>query len=178
MLRLYPARGVPSGGGEHVTPIEAPHPFEAAAPPVVFLGGSIEMGAAEDWQTVVVRSLTRWPGTLLNPRRKDWDATRAQSLENPAFVEQVSWELAAQEVADLIVLYFSPGAKSPITLLELGLCAGRGTPALVCCPAGFWRKGNIDLVCQWYHIPETPRLPDLVASVAQWVAQWVARETS
>ena len=40
---------------------------------VVFLAGSIEMGAAEDWQTRLVASLD---GVVaLNPRRAAWDSS-------------------------------------------------------------------------------------------------------
>jgi hypothetical protein len=43
-------------------------------------------------------------------------------------------------------MYFSPKTQSPISLLELGKFAGR-KDMVVCCPKGFWRKGNVDIVC-------------------------------
>lgn len=49
-------------------------------------------------------------------------------------------------------MYFSPNTKSPISLLELGLFARSGKVRVVC-PEGFWRKGNVDIVCQYYNIP-------------------------
>ena len=129
--------------------------------PSVFLAGSIEQGVAEDWQSIVADALSDLDGTLLNPRREAWEATWAQEMSFAPFREQVEWELAAQEQADLIAFYFSPATRAPITLLELGLAAGRRR-AVVCCPAGFWRRGNVDIVCVRYGIAQVPTLAELV----------------
>lgn len=118
----------------------------------VFLAGSIEMGAAEDWQVVVEERLADLDIVLYNPRRDDWDPTWEQRADNPPFREQVIWELTALREADLIILFFSPGTKSPISLLELGLFAEKDK-LCVLCPEGYWRKGNVDIVCQMYGIP-------------------------
>jgi hypothetical protein len=58
------------------------------------------------------------------------------------------------EQSDLIAMYFDPHPEklSPITLLELGLHAKSGK-LLVCCPDGFLRKGNIQVVCDRFGIP-------------------------
>lgn len=114
----------------------------------IFLAGSIEMGEAEDWQVAVVDALSDYDVYLLNPRRDDWNSSWEQRMSNPNFREQVEWELKAQENADIIFMYFSPETKSPITLLELGLFAKENI--YVCCPDGFWRKGNVEIVCQRY----------------------------
>ena len=70
--------------------------------------------------------------------------------------------IAAQEHATLIAMYFDPQTKAPITLLELGLLARSGK-LVVCCPTGFWRKGNVEIVCQRFRVPMVPSLQDLVA---------------
>ena len=93
-----------------------------------------------------------------------WDASWTQSREFGPFREQVEWELDAQEAADLIAFYFSPATRSPITLLELGLTAGRRR-AVVRCPEGFWRKGNVDIVCDRYGIPQVATLDDLAGYI-------------
>lgn len=118
----------------------------------IFLAGSIEMGVAEQWQDMIVRELKDAPATFLNPRRDDWDASWVQSIDNEQFNTQVSWELGGLECADLVIFYFDPETKSPITLLEFGLCAGLDKDMIVCCPDGFWRKGNIEMVCDRYQI--------------------------
>ncbi len=132
----------------------------------VFLAGSIEMGQAEDWQTIVAGGLSDLEVVILNPRRDAWDATWVQSIHNPQFRAQVEWELEAQERASLIALYFAPATKAPVTLLELGLCARSGK-AVVCCPEGYWRRGNIEVVCRRYQVPLVSELPELIKAVRQ-----------
>jgi hypothetical protein len=111
--------------------------------PFVFLAGSIELGNASPWQDDIDAAVVGVDGTLLNPRRERWDPAWRRSAEGPQFREQVEWELRGLELADVILTYFDPATRSPITLLELGLYARSGK-FLVCCPAGFWRKGNVE----------------------------------
>ena len=118
----------------------------------VFLAGSIEMGKAENWQDQATKVFHSNNWDILNPRRDDWDSSWVQEFENPQFYQQVNWELTALEHADLIVMYFDPNTKSPISLLELGLFA-KSHKLKVICPKGFWRKGNVDIVCNFYNIP-------------------------
>jgi hypothetical protein len=130
----------------------------------IFLGGSIEMGTAEDWQTRLVHELEGRNVVLLNPRREQWDASWEQSINNPLFKEQVTWELDALDKADLVVFYFDPNTKSPITLMELGLIASYHN-AIVCCPDGFWRKGNVEIVCERFEIELVHTFTELVAAI-------------
>jgi hypothetical protein len=120
----------------------------------VFLAGSIEMGVAEDWQTTVENYFEYYKidVAVLNPRRDAWDSSWSQDSLSPQFYQQVNWELNALEKSDLIIMYFSPDTKSPISLLEFGKFAESGK-MLVCCPTGFWKKGNVDIVCERYGIP-------------------------
>ena len=120
----------------------------------VFLAGSIEMGAAENWQQKLENILEdiEQEITLFNPRRDDWDSSWVQKQTNPQFNHQVNWELNMLDKSDIIFMYFSPETKSPISLLELGLYAHNGK-MIVCCPDEFWRKGNVDIVCTRYDIP-------------------------
>jgi hypothetical protein len=120
---------------------------------IVFLAGSIEMGVAENWQEKVERLLAQTGWTVLNPRRDDWDSTWEQKISNPKFYEQVNWELQGIEEAERVIMYFDPTTKSPISLLELGLIAGsHPEKLLVVCPDGFWRKGNVEIVCERYKV--------------------------
>ena len=137
-------------------------------PPSIFLAGSIEMGTAEDWQTQIEEALKDKDVVIFNPRRDDWDSSWEQTLENANFYEQVQWELSALERADIIIMYFSPGTKSPISLLEFGLFARTGK-LLVCCPPGFWRKGNVDIVCEKYNIMRFGSLKNLIATLVRSV---------
>jgi hypothetical protein len=118
---------------------------------MVFLAGSIEMDKAENWQDRLCEKLIKIDNlTILNPRRPNWDSSWEQSIDNPFFVEQVNWELDGIESADTLIFYFDPKTKSPITLLELGMVSqmALGKNIILCCPKGFWRKGNVDIVTE------------------------------
>lgn len=128
-------------------------------PKSVFLAGSIEMGKAVDWQSKATEKLKNF--IILNPRRDDWDSSWEQSINNPQFFEQVSWELDCLERADHILLYFAQETMSPISLLELGLFASTGKLVVVC-PEGFWRKGNVDIVCRRYGITTANTIDEAV----------------
>lgn len=119
----------------------------------VFLAGSIEQGKAVDWQSKLIEDpkFQKHIEYVFNPRRKIWDSSWEQSIDNAQFKEQVTWELNAMDMAEIILMYFDPKTKSPISLLELGLYAEK-SKLLVCCPEGFWRKGNVDIVCERYEI--------------------------
>lgn len=130
----------------------------------VFLAGSIEMGKAIDWQTAITNELAGQSITFLNPRRPDWDSSWEQRIDNPVFNEQVNWELDGLESAEMVVFYFAPGTQSPISLMELGLVAKSGK-VLVCCPEGFWRKGNVDIICHREGIPQVSSLDALARAV-------------
>ncbi len=118
--------------------------------PTIFLAGSIEMGAAEEWQKTIEKTFENEEVTFFNPRRDDWDSSWHHNGEQ--FNTQVNWELNALDDSDIIFMYFSPETKSPISLLELGLYADH-RKMIVVCPDGFWRKGNVSVVCTRYSIP-------------------------
>jgi Nucleoside 2-deoxyribosyltransferase like len=115
----------------------------------LFLAGSTDV---ESWQDRVSEALKESDWVVLNPRREDWDDTWVESKDDPRFRQQVEWELAAQEMErTTILMYFDPLSKSPISLLELGLFARTGRMKVVC-PEGFWKKGNVDLICERYGV--------------------------
>lgn len=121
----------------------------------IFLAGSIEMGKAVDWQSNTesyLKSYSMTNYTLFNPRRKEWDESWLQDYMNPNFYQQVSWEMNGLDKCDFIMMYFDPLTQSPITLLELGLYAS-SKKIVVCCADGFWRRGNVQMVCEKYNIP-------------------------
>lgn len=117
----------------------------------IFLAGSIEMGAAELWQDKIAKIIDEVDPKIIvyNPRRDDWDSSWKQSITDPQFNEQVNWELDNLERSQIAFFYFDPKTKSPITLMELGTMVGDywKDRVIVCCPEGFWRKGNIEIIC-------------------------------
>jgi hypothetical protein len=136
----------------------------------VFLAGSIEMGVAEDWQTKVANRFEKHQVTLYNPRRDEWDSSWKQEQKESKFNEQVNWEMNNLEDCDIIFMYFDPGTKSPISLLELGLYADSGK-MIVVCPDGFWRKGNVEIVCTRFNIPLFNSLDDGMGALESKIRQ-------
>lgn len=130
--------------------LRPPQSLRDLSGPRVFLAGSIEMGRAAPWQEDLAADLSDCDGlTLLNPRRPDWDSSWEQEIGDPRFREQVEWELTALEAADLVAMYLQPETRAPVSLLELGLFV-KEKPLLVCCPPGFWRRGNVQVVLDRY----------------------------
>ena len=148
--------------------VKAPNPYPKEGFKI-FLGGVIDMGEGEPWHETVTEALEGYDVLLISPKRDDWDASWEQSLDNHQFVEQVEWELEAQESADLRLYVFASSqkeakkSKAPITLMELGLHASDRT--VVCCPEGYYRKGNVDVVCRWFDIPVYENLNDLLTDL-------------
>lgn len=126
---------------------------------LLFLAGSIEMGLADSWQSEVTRLLSESDWIILNPRRGSWDSSWEQTIDHPEFRQQVEWELDGLERAEKILMYFDPKTKSPISLLELGLFA-KSNKLIVVCPSGFWRKGNVDIVCARYGIEQVESIEE------------------
>lgn len=139
-----------------------PETVPTTSKPTVFLAGTIDMGSSEDWQTKLIGEFSQLPVMFLNPRRANWDASWKQDISSPKFKGQVDWELDQQDAADIIVMYFAPESKSPITLLELGLAAQYPEKVIVACPEGFWRRGNVEIVCERFHIDFVNTYEDMV----------------
>jgi nucleoside 2-deoxyribosyltransferase len=134
----------------------------------IFLAGSIEMGLAEDWQRKTSELFKDSDVTFFNPRRDGWDSTWTQEKINKEFANQVNWEMDSLDSCDIIFMNIIPGTKSPITLLELGLHAN-SKKIIVCCPDGFWRKGNVEIVCSRHKIPLHDNIEDAMSCLASVV---------
>ena len=130
----------------------------------IFLGGTIENGTSRDWQKMIESELSDENIIIYNPRRDDWNSDWDQSIFNKEFKQQVVWELDHLEKSDIVVMYFVEGTKSPISLLEFGLYAQSGK-LIVYCPDGFWRKGNVDIVCERYNINHVRNDKELLIAI-------------
>lgn len=146
----------------------------------IFLAGTIDMGNSEDWQTKTEERLKEFHGLILNPRRDDWDSTWVQSIKDHNFRRQVEWELDGLDNADLIIMNFLPDSQSPITLLELGVCAAKYPNKLhVICPDEFWRSGNVQILCNRYRVKlwkDYDDYLDQLTSEGRWkpiIEEWI-----
>jgi hypothetical protein len=132
----------------------------------LFTAGSIEMGAAIQWQERLVEHLQDLPLTVTNPRRGHWDPNVNAKAVDPNFRGQVIWELDALTAATVICYFFDVDTISPVTLMELGLWAHSGK-IIVCCDDRFWREGNVKLVCERYNIPFVRSFENLVPAIRE-----------
>lgn len=130
---------------------------------------------ADNWQDRLSQEIRdhydkEQPGVnvlLLNPRRDNWDSSWEQDISNPQFKEQVGWELAGIQAANGVFFYFDPNTKSPISLLELGLVARTGDKAFVCCPKGYWKRGNVEVLCNYYDITLVDTLEEVMTQIKE-----------
>ena len=120
----------------------------------IFLGGTIEIGNSIDWQKTLTESLKEFDVRILNPRRDDFDKSAEQSIKNPYFKDQVNWELDGLDRADIIVMNLLKDSLSPISMMEIGLYTKENKRMFICCPDGFWRKGNIEVIVDRYRYSE------------------------
>lgn len=130
----------------------APSTAPAAHQKTLFLAGTTSPVEPTSWRTTLCASLADAPLTIYDPFRADWDGTWREDVAFAPFREQVEWELAKQQMADLVVFYFHPATQAPISLLELGLAAGVPGKAVVVCPEGYWKRGNVQVVCEKFGI--------------------------
>lgn len=119
----------------------------------IFLGGTIENGESEDWQTRITRELekryadrTDFLLNICNPRRDSWNNNLEQSIKNKEFSDQVNWELDHIGICDLRLFLIKEGSLSPITLMEIGFSSGRFLKSVICCHESFWRIGNVEII--------------------------------
>jgi hypothetical protein len=151
---------------QRATVIKSPHALPAPNDRRVkiFLGGSIDMGKSVDWQAKLTEELATKNVILLNPRREDWNKDWKPVSTEPNFKAQVEWELSALEASDVIIMYFAPDSQSPISLLEFGLYS-RTKKLMVVCPEGFWRKGNVDIVSERYHVSTYATIEQMITAL-------------
>lgn len=147
----------------HVKPPKNIDKLKTSKKKKVFLGGSIEMGKAEDWQTKIVKHFDKPEYEeliLFNPRRDDWDSSWVHDpTPGTKFHGQVTWEIEAQDHSDLNVYYFVEDTMSPITLLELGAYSKGNT--IVRVTEGYERYGNVVIFCKHMNIPIFDTIHDI-----------------
>ena len=64
-------------------------------------------------------------------------------------------------MAHIIVMVIDPATLSPVTMIEFGLHA-KGKKLMVVCPDGFWKKGNIDITCEFYGVKQFDTMEELI----------------
>lgn len=159
---------VPSTSQPEHRVVSAPTPYTKTGS-TVFLSGTIS--PPPTWQDTLTASLSHLQITILNPLRLDWDSSWKEDLSDARFVEQTNWELDGMENADIIAMYFGPEAKAPVTLLELGLFAQMRGKVIVCCPEGYWKRCNVQVVCGRYGIEILNTIEELGEAVIERISE-------
>src|SRR5208282_2929957 len=161
--------------------VKAPGKYDTKGKFSIFLAGTIDMGKGENWQQRVGEYFAKFPDSvlILDPRRDDWDDSWEQDKDDPQFRQQVEWELNAQAAADLNMFVFATNeknaekAEAPVTLMELGLFKDK--QCVVCCPDGYYRKGNVDIACERYGIPVYEDFEQMLEDVAKTISESAPR---
>ncbi|KAI0015202.1 hypothetical protein F4780DRAFT_765175 [Xylariomycetidae sp. FL0641] len=136
---------------QHSQVIFPPSKEAAVGVKSVFLAGTTNKVEDDDWRERLSAQLAHLPVTIFNPFCSRWDSSWNEDISCEPYREQVEWELEKQEQADVVVVYFHPKSQAPISLLELGLCVHTGK-AIVVCPQGYWKRGNVQIVCRRHGI--------------------------
>ncbi|WP_298900513.1 nucleoside 2-deoxyribosyltransferase domain-containing protein [uncultured Psychroserpens sp.] len=110
-----------------------------------FLAGSIDYNASNPWRESLIKK-AKASIHFFDPTRRDHDSLSHAEMQN-----HIHWELEALELSDTIVLHFLRTAKSPISLVELGLYARSGK-LIVVCPNTFYQRRYIEVLCKKYSI--------------------------
>lgn len=136
----------------------------------IFLGGSIELGAARNWQNELIQWLESREYAdklvILNPRRPHWDASwPVDNPDHPQLREQIEWELTHQDQADIIVYLMAHDTISPITLFELGMYAHKNPVIYI--EDGFLRRANVIVTAQHFNWPYQENWNDFLAALEQ-----------
>lgn len=126
----------------------------------IFLAGSVQTSGEQPWRDQLINALTNESVTLFDPRTTSYGA----GASSDEFKTHVNWELEALEESDLVVMYLDAASQSPISLIELGLYA-QSEKLIVCCADGFWKKGNVEIVCERYGVHQVAKLEDLITEI-------------
>lgn len=137
----------------------------------VFLAGTTSRVDATDWRETLSSLLSDTKITIYNPYRPDWDSTWREDVDFEPYRQQVEWELDKQEKADVVVVYFHPATQAPVSLLEFGLCARVPGKAVVYCPEGYWKRGNVQVVCRKFGVEMVESIQGLHGAIMKRMGQ-------
>jgi hypothetical protein len=145
--------------------IRAPSEEPVTGTRTVFLAGTTTAVDGKDWRDRLSESLSKYPITMFNPNRPDWDSTWCEDIAFEPYRVQVQWELDKQDRADLVVVYFHPSTLAPVSLLEFGLSAKFPGKTIAVAPEGYAKRANVQLVCHKYGVEfldNVDKLPEAI----------------
>ena len=111
-----------------------------------FLAGSIDFKESNPWRESFYKNSNEFIH-FFDPTRPDHYLLNDEEMR-----QHINWELDALELADKIFLNFLSEAKSPISLVELGLYS-KSAKLVVICPYDFYQYRYVETLCEKYDIP-------------------------
>ena len=113
---------------------------------LIFLAGSIDLELPGNWRKQV--------SSLLEDQFNYFDPTSLNhgEMDHEAWNTHINWELEAMKMADIVFMNLLPNAKSPISLIELGLNSLNGKLVVVC-PKEFYKNQYIQALCAYHSTP-------------------------
>ena len=81
------------------------------------------------------------------------------------------------ERADIVAVFFAKGTLAAITLMELGLFIQSGKKVVVACEEGFWKRGNVQIVCERFGVRVLGTLDELTKGVEDALADEALKAT-
>ncbi|KAH7323001.1 hypothetical protein B0I35DRAFT_350735 [Stachybotrys elegans] len=154
--------------------IQAPSKPEFTGNLSLFLAGTTSPTGERDWRERLSEGLSKYPITILNPARSDWDSTWKEDFTDTRWAEQVQWELTMRDKADMVIVFLHGNTLAPISLLELGLCAPSGK-AIVCALDDYKKRGNVEAVCRMYGLPLVRSEEEMLDVTSQKIEQELRR---
>jgi hypothetical protein len=119
--------------------------------PQLFLGGTIDMGKSVNWQQLVIDVLDKSnvKANVFNPRRDGFPEFNEEEL-----IYQINWELDAINSSDAVMMVFLDTSKSPVSMLELGLCLAtkKKKQLFIVANDKFYRWHNVNETCKRFNI--------------------------
>ena len=139
----------------------------------VFLAGAIDNGTARDWRSELMEYFDgddRYNGLVFyNPLADNWDPNLQMSITCERFEQQVNWELDMLRNAFLVVFFFPAESVAPISLFELGFVCDEPDRVMVVAEEGYWRRGNLEVICNRQGIVLGKDLVDMVTWIKEHV---------
>jgi hypothetical protein len=143
--------------------IEAPKIYNGSAKSVFLAGG---ISDCPDWHAEVIKTLSPFDVTLLNPRRINFP------MNDPsASTIQIKWEYEHLRKASAILFWFPCETLCPITLYELGAWSMSDKPVFVGVHPDYQRRQDVEIQTSLARpdISVVYSIPNLVGQVIDWI---------
>jgi hypothetical protein len=124
----------------------------------VFLAGSM----GKDWRGELMKLLGDSVFVFVDPTIEDWEnEVGEESLDNPKYVRQVTWEQDGLRNSDVVVFHFDETSLAPISLFEFGYISGKDI--IVHLDGKYQKDGYIRIVCGKDGIPIANSVKELAS---------------